>query len=183
MKEPSHIHFEISGSLAAPLVLAGALLFAAGCATPEANPPTSRPNSGYADFYADPALDAFWKVEEWDAQKSEFRVLYSEYKAPTHGVLRLEMSPGRHHLRIGVRNLATQGPVEVDVEIMDQKLTPVRVKMEVSGSTYVREVEDKLRRPGTRRKVTDSEQQVFKLTTETSAPQNYQPKDSVGYAR
>ena len=180
MEKPSHFfQFEVSGSLLALFVLAGALLFAAGCATPESNPPTPRPNFGYADFYADPPLDGFWKVDERNAQRSEFRVLYSEYKAPTHGVLRLELSPGRHRLRLALLNLATEGPVEVELEIVDQKITPVRVNLGASGSTYVREVEDKARDSGRRRKATDSQHQVFKLTPEVGVPQNYLPKGTM----
>src|SRR5262245_11568882 len=103
-----------------------ACLVVTGCATPEANPPSPRADRGYADFYAEPPLDVYWKVEEWDSQKSDFRVIYSEYKPPPNGVLRLEFAPGKHRLRLTFRNLATEGPVEVELQIDAQKITPVR---------------------------------------------------------
>jgi hypothetical protein len=159
------------------------LLIGPGCATPEANPSRPRANRGYADFYADPAMDVFWKVDECDDRGAVSRVIYSEYKSPMNGFLRLELPPGRHHLRLTFLNLTTEGPVPVEVPITSQKITPVRVVRIGAGSTYIRDVDDKLRHPGRRRKVTDVDVRVFKLTPEVQDTASYQPKERMAYAQ
>jgi hypothetical protein len=164
------------------ILAASALLFATGCATPESNPTTPKADRGYADFYPDPPLEVYWEIDEVSPENSESRVLYSRFKAPENGILRLEMSPGPHQLRVSFSNLATEGPVEVKVQIEPQKITPVPVTYSAAGSTYVREVEDKMRDPGRRRKVTDSQYQIFKLAAQTRAVEEYQPKQSMNYA-
>ena len=165
------------------LVIGTGLLVGLGCATPEANPPSPRAEKGYADFYADPSMDVFWKVDECDDQGTVCRVIYSEFKSPLNGFLRLELPPGQHHLRLTFLNLTTEGPVLVQVPITSQKITPVRVVRVAAGSTYVREVEDKLRHPGRRRKVTDVDTRVYKLTPEVQDAVSYQPKERMVYAQ
>src|SRR5262245_10610802 len=140
--------------LSSALVASALLLVLSGCATPEANPPAPSAKKGYADFYADPSRDIYWKIEQWDPRASKFKSFYSKFGAPTNGFLRLELAPGRHRLRISFVNLSTEGPVEVDVEIVPEKITPVQVNYAVAGDTYVRSVEDKARHGGRRREVT-----------------------------
>jgi hypothetical protein len=165
------------------LVVGSGVLLGLGCATPEGNPATPKANKGYGDFYADPPLDVYWKAEECDDKGSTLRVVYSEFKAPANGILRLELAPGTHRLRLMVMNLATEGPVEVQVPITAQKITPVRIRRETAGSTFVREVEDKMRHPGRRRKVTDVDNRVYKLTAEVGDTVAYQPKERMAYVQ
>ena len=163
-------------------IAVGGLLFAAACATRESNPSRPSANHGYVDFYADPPLDVYWKIEQLDRQESVSRVLYSEFKAPSNGVLRLELAPGTYHLKVAFMNYATEGPTEVDVLVTPEKITPVRIKHEAAGSTYVRDVDDKARNPGRMRKVTDYQQQIYKLAAEAGAPEGYQVKERMSYA-
>jgi hypothetical protein len=164
-------------------VIASALFVGLGCATPESNPASPRDDKGYADFYTDPPYDVYWKVQEFDGKASAPRVIYSEFKSPADGILRLALAPGTHHLRLAVLNLATEGPVEVQVPVTAQKVTPVRVRRETAGTTFVREVEDKMRHPGRRRKVTDVDNRVYKLTPEIRAAESYEPKAHMSYAQ
>ncbi len=164
------------------LVTSALLLLLAGCATPEVNPSAPRTDKGYADFYPDPAREIYWEIDLWDAQASQFKSFYSKFGAPDHGILRLELAPGRHRCRITVLNLATKGPVQAEVEIVPEKITPVRVQYEAAGDTYVRSVDDKLAHGGRRREVTDYQHQIYRLSAVAQAPEAYHPKQKMPYA-
>src|SRR5262249_24390335 len=110
------------------LVASCLLLLQAGCSAPEVNRAAPRTDKGYADFYPDPERQIYWEIDLWDAQTSQFKPFYTKFGAPDHGILRLELAPGRHRCRITVLNLATKGPVEVEVEIVPQKIIPVRLQ-------------------------------------------------------
>ena len=158
------------------------LLLALGCSTPEANPGGPKAGRGYVDFYPDPAREIFWKVELWDEATGSYRVLFSRFEAPPQGILRLEVAPGRPRYRLTFMNVATHGPAEVEVEVLPQKVTPVRVTYSGAGESYVRSVEDKVRVGGRRREVTDRSQQVYRLSAEAGVPDDYQPRQQMAYA-
>jgi len=159
------------------------LLGTAGCATPEANPPTPKTNKGYADFYAEPAGEICWRIEERDDRTAQFKQLYSKFSPPEHGIVRLELPPGHHRFQITFLNMATEGPVETDVDIVAEKICPVAVRRESGGETYVRTVEDKARHGGRRREVTDDQQKIYRLLPTPQPAQGYQTKDKMPYAQ
>jgi hypothetical protein len=165
------------------LVASALIVLLAGCATPERNPSAPRTEKGYADFYPDPAREIYWEIDLWDASTSQFKSFYTKFGAPKLGFLRLELPPGRDRCRITVLNLATKGPVEVEVEIVPEKITPVRLQYEAVGETYVRSVDDKVAHGGRRREVTDYQHQIYRLSAATQLPEAYQPKQKMPYAR
>jgi hypothetical protein len=134
------------------------------------------------DFYPDPAREIYWEIDLWDAQTSQFKPFYSRFRAPKLGFLRLELPPGRHRCRITVLNLATKGPVEVEVEIVPEKITPVQMRYEAVGDTYTRSTEDKLAHGGRRRSVTDYQQQIYRLSASAQPPEAYLAKEKMPYA-
>ena len=159
------------------------LLVVAGCATPEANPSVPKPNKGYCDFYSEPAGEIFWRIEQRDDQASQFKPCYSRFSPPEHGIVRLELAPGRRRFRINFLNMATEGPVEADVEIVAGKTCPVEVRRQATRETFVRSVEDKVRHGGRRREVTDDQQQIYRLLASPQPPQVYAAKEKMPYAR
>jgi hypothetical protein len=163
------------------LLAVAACLLAAGCATGH-KLDQPQPGLGYLDFYLDPAYEAYWQVERWNDQKAGFKVLYSKLEAPIDGVLRLPMPPGLYRLRVNIQNLTAEGAVEVMAQTTAGRVTPVHVRRESIGSTYVRDVEDKARQPYRRRKVTDYDYHVFRLTATAEASVDFQPRDAMPYA-
>ena len=165
------------------LILAMLVLVAAGCATSESNPLKPRSNRGYADFYAEPAGDVYWRIDEWDQESSEFKQRYSKFGAPEHGIVRLELAPGVHRFRITFLNMATEAPVDTDVAIVPEKVSPVALRRMPVGDTYVRSVEDKVKHAGRRREVTDDQQQIYRLVPRSLTPEAYQQKAKMRYAQ
>src|SRR5258708_7042065 len=126
---------------AAVAAVRGLLLLAvAGCSTTDVNPGKPRGDKCYADFYADPAREVYWQIESWDDQRKEFRVIYSEFKFPSHGVLRLELPARKNRLRVSFSNLATDGPVEVEVGAARQKAKGVMVSWAPAGGSVRRKI-------------------------------------------
>ena len=165
------------------LILVTLILVAAGCATPEANPPAPRANRGYADFYAEPAGDVYWRIEQWDESSSQFKERYSKFAPPEHGIVRLELPPGPHRFRITFVNMAIEAPVDTEVDILPEKVSPVAVRRMSVSETYVRSVEDKVRHAGRRRDVTDDQQMIYRLVPRSQAPEPYQQKAKMRYAQ
>jgi hypothetical protein len=155
----------------------------AGCVTSEVNPPAPKANKGYADFYAEPAGEICWRIEERDDRTTQFKQLYSKFSPPEHGIVRLELPPGHHRFQITFLNLATEGPVEAEVDIVAEKICPVAVRRESGGETYVRTVEDKARHGGRRREVTDDQQQIYRLLPIPQPTQGYETKDKMRYTQ
>src|SRR5213078_2009585 len=117
------------------------LLFAlwlTGCATPNVNPPQARANTGYVDFHADPPEEFWWEVARFDDRTQDFQRVFSEFSPPPGGVLRLAFAPGTHRLRVTFLNRVIVKPVEVNVELLDAKITPVQITLTEAGVTFVR---------------------------------------------
>ena len=170
------------------LTLAAAALWIVGCATPEANPPQARANTGYVDFYAESADELNWEVVRFDDRTQGLRNLYSELKAPPSGVLRLAFAPGRHRLRVTFLNRVVTQPVVMEVEVQDGKITPVRVTLTNAGTGLV-ETRDRnfggtaRGRYGRRVRIGSDESVMYHLTAVAGPPVAYQFKARMPYAR
>jgi len=165
------------------LTLGALILAVSGCATSESNPPAPRANRGYVDFYAEPAGDVYWRIEEWDDGSSQFKDRYSKFGPPEYGIVRLELPPGPHRFRVNVLNMATEAPADLEVQILPEKVCPVAVRRVPVSETYVRSVEDKVRHAGRRREVTDDQQMIYRLVPRSQAPEAYQQKHKMRYAQ
>src|SRR5215469_12957568 len=117
-------------NLATPLkllVMLGACGFlVAGCASGDVNPTQASANKGYVDFYTEPLADLCWQIERFDERSRDFRQIYWKAEAPSAGVLRLALAPGAYRFRISLLDLGTTGPAEVQGEVVEEKITPVR---------------------------------------------------------
>src|SRR5262249_55212415 len=113
------------------------ILFSFGCASPtDVNPPAAKPHTGYVDLFADPADDLSWHVEAFNPEKNRFEVAHSDVKYLEGDVLRLAFKPGRNRLRVSFLNCVGQ-PAECAVNILDGRITPVRVTVTETGTTQV----------------------------------------------
>ena len=124
--------------------MVGLLLgFVCGCATPDVNPPTARTGRGYVDLYTMPKSEVWWKVDVFDPGRQGYKEFTAQFKAPGEGIFRVEARPGRHKARISFVNQAIEAPAEIEVEVREGMITPVKVTLEQGDSTYVRIVEDR----------------------------------------
>jgi hypothetical protein len=173
-------------SIAFPLLLATASLWSSGCATRDVNPPHAGADTGYVDFYTVSSGDIYWRVERLDKSGQRERV-YSEPKAPSGGVLRLSFAPGDQHLLITILNQVVVKPAEVEVEVQNGKITPVRITLTPAGATQVqtsRERYGERARGGGGRRTDYSSKEAasYEQSAVAETPLAYQPKEQMSYA-
>jgi len=178
-----HLHTILLVTLLAALSLGGM-----GCATRDVNPPQARVNTGYTDFYAAPAEELQWQVERIDAPGKGDELVYSELKSPARGILRLSFSPGHHRLIIRILNRVLTQPLEIEVEVAESKITPVRVALTPAGIAFVATRQESYggtARGHLGRRVNYGSDQttLYALTAVVEAPIGYQPKEQMSYAR
>lgn len=170
------------------LPLSALALLAPGCATRNVNPPQARANTGYVDFHADASAGLSWEVARFDELKRAFQRVSSELAPPPGGVLRLEFAPGHHRLRVTFLNRVVTKPAEVEVEVQDGKVLPVRVTLTEAGTTLVRTKEESrggtaYGRYGRRTKIGSDESVIYDISAVAAPPVAYQPKEQMPYAR
>jgi hypothetical protein len=169
------------------LMLAAVGLFVTGCASPNVNPPQARANTGYVDFHADPSAGLCWEVARFDGRSQSFNRVFSELDPPSGGVLRLAFAPGRHRLRITFLNRVIAKPAEVEVEVQDAKITPVRVTLIEAGTALVRTERENRGgtakgRYGRRTTIRSDATAMYNLSAVADAPIPYQLKERTPYA-
>jgi hypothetical protein len=165
------------------LLVAGVLLVAGGCASPNVNPASARHGMGYVDFYATDADNLYWDVTDLKQNKKVF------YKFDPLGepILRLAFKPGQYELKINFLNhvIATPGTAEVDVQ--EGMITPVivtllpagealyRTKRTAAGSTYYGTY-------GRRTSIHDNPATSYEVALDPQPPLPYQRKEQMSYA-
>ena len=162
-------------------MLAAAGLLLSGCASPNVNPPQARVNTGYVDFHADSSEELNWQVRRFDDRTRSFQHVFSELKPPQDGFLRLAFAPGSHRLQVTFLNRVIVKPVEVEVEVQDGKITPVRVTLTAAGVSLVRTREENVGGVGSRRygrhaKIGADEAARYDISAEAESPVAYQLK-------
>jgi hypothetical protein len=140
------------------------------------------------DFYADPSSDLCWEVARFDEQRQAFQRLFSRLEPPQGGVLRLAFAPGRHRLQVTFLDRVVSKPAEMEVEVNDGKVTPVRVTLTEAGARSVITRDDaRARREygayGRRTKINSEEAVLYEISAIAAAPVAYQPKERMPYTR
>lgn len=168
-----------------PVVAIG--LSAQGCATGNVNPPKARANTGYVDFHAGASAELSWEVSRWDDRSRDFDLIFWDLDPPPGGILRLAFAPGRHRLRVAFLNCVIKKPVEVEVEVQDGKILPVRVTLTEAGTTVV-ETKSQERggtafgRYGRRTKFSSEEMVMYDISAVPAPTVAYQPRERMPYA-
>jgi hypothetical protein len=167
------------------LALAGGFL--AGCASPNVNPAMPKANTGYADFFTDSAEDLDWEVRQLNTATGQFEPVFSRLKPIEGRILRLAFAPGRYSLRVTFLNRVIAKPAEVEVEVQDGKITPVRVTLTEAGATSVRTKETSrggtlYGRYGRRTKIGSDEASMNSISAVAAPPVAYQVKERMAYA-
>jgi hypothetical protein len=160
---------------------AAALLFVAGgCATPDVNPAAAKAGRGYVDLYTVPKSAAWWKVDVFDPNRQSYKEFTAQFEAPADDIFRVQARPGRHKARISFVNQAIEAPAEIEVEVGEGMITPVKVTLEQGDKTYVRVVEDRAK-VHYRNKVSDYSQTRVRISAEAQSPVPYTAKQNTAY--
>jgi hypothetical protein len=168
--------------------LAAIGLWVQGCATRNVNPPQARANTGYVDIHAGLTNDLNWDVTRWDDHSRNWQSVFWDLEPPPGGVLRLAFPPGRQRLRIALLNRVITRPVEVEVEVQDGKVTPLRVTLSAAGTTVVQTKEQSrggtaFGRYGRRTRFGSDEMTMYHLSASATPPAAYQVREQMPYAR
>jgi hypothetical protein len=169
------------------LTLAAIGLSVQGCATRNVNPHQARANTGYVDFHAGPSAELSWEVSRWDDRSRDFDLVFWDLDPPPGGILRLAFAPGRHRLRVAFLNCVVKKPAEVEVEVQDGKILPIRVKLTEAGTTVVETKEQErggtaFGRYGRRTKFGSEEMMMYDIAIAVAPPVAYQPREQMPYA-
>jgi hypothetical protein len=168
------------------LMLVAVGLLVVGCASPNVNPPQARANTGYVDFHADSASELCWEVARFDGRSQSYQRVFSELEPPLGGVLRLAFAPGRHRLRVTILNRVITQPAEVEVELQDGKITPVRVTLTEAGVALVQTRQTSRGgtargRYGRRTTIGSDETVMYAISAVADTPVAYQLKERMSY--
>lgn len=168
------------------LLTATALLFAAGCASPNVNPPQAEPNTGYIDLYSPTDGGLCWEVGESTAATSNLRTVFSDVKPVEGDRLRLAFAPGRHWLHVTFLNRVISGPAVFSCDIQAGCILPVAISLTPVGQTTVVSKQTTMAgtssgRSGRQIKINREEALRYDLSAQVGSAFPYQPKDQINY--
>ena len=163
-----------------------AWLFALGCASTNVNPSHPKAGTGYVDFYAEPAAELCWDIEQVDGAGG--KKLFSRFEPVRESTLRLAFRPGKYRLQVTFLNRVILEPAEVDIEVKDGMITPVQVKFSEAGTTMVEQKEVQVRgtaygRYGRATKIRAEESKMFRIEAGAQPSRPYATREQMPYAR
>src|SRR5262245_24620048 len=113
----------------------GMLCILNGCSTTTKTSEKPVPGAGFVDIYTVPDVPGLaWDVQRYDPNKKRHILVYSEVQATSTGRLRVTLPVGHHDLRVAFLNRVLLRPAEVEIEVMEGKVTPVKLTLEGSGT-------------------------------------------------
>jgi hypothetical protein len=168
--------------------LAAMCYFVSGCASADVNPQVPHAKTGYVDIYCAENAGIDWDVKRFSAPDKRYLSVFSELNPVDGGVLRLAFPPGPHKLRITVLNHVIKTPADIDAEVVDGKITPLRIAFNDVGDVVVQSSQTSIgasaagryRRPVT---LTSTEADMYDLSAIPSEPIAYLPKQRMSYWR
>lgn len=167
------------------LVALAAVAF--GCASPNVDPPVAKAHTGYVDLYLAIPDELAWEVRDCLSGTNPFKTLYFDVRPVPGGVLRLALEPGPHRLRVTCVNRAVAHPAEIEIDVRDGMITPLRATLSDVGVVMVRTKEQgtgstAYGRYGRRTKIGSDETVLYDIALAADAPVAYQPKERMHYA-
>jgi hypothetical protein len=167
--------------------LAAVAMLGFGCASPNVNPPRPKAHTGYVDFDLAVADELALEVREYRSGTNSFKTLYFDVRPVQNEPLRLALAPGRHRLRVTCVNRAINHPAEIEVEVDEGKITPLRLTLTDVGVVLVRTKElgtgsTAYGRYGRRTKIGSDETVLYDVSLAVEPPVAYQPKEHMDYA-
>jgi len=169
-------------ALASLIMLAAVLAgLTAGCATGNGHRSAARAGLGFVDFRSDPPDDLAWQVSRFDFEKRAWLPVWSDFKPPASGVLRLACAPGPYQFQVTFLNRVVLQPALVPVEVVEGLTTPVSVALIPNGTMTVDQKQAvRLGAPvksaqGQRSKYNDDQYPAYQLDVTVQAPVTYHP--------
>jgi hypothetical protein len=168
------------------LPIVAALLFAAGCANPNVNPPQAQPNTGYIDLYSPTDGGLCWDVGESEGHGNHFRTVFSDVKPVEGDRLRLAFRPGSHRFRVTFLNRVVSEPAIFNCDIPAGNIVPVAISFVSAGQTTVLSKQTTIGgtpsgRGGRQTTVNSEETLRYHLSAEVGQAFSYQPKNQINY--
>lgn len=161
-------------------------LMAAGCASPNVDPPTARAHTGYVDFFADDA-NLYWQVDQIEAD-GKTRQTFSLFAPLDEHILRLAFAPGQYRFRVTFMNHAIRTPGVVEVEVKDSMITPVQVTLVDVGEALVQSKSVQggatyFGHYGRNTRITDNPNVMYQVNLAAGPVATYKPKAAMPYAK
>ncbi len=165
------------------LLAAGIILAASGCTSPNVNPASARPDTGYVDFYCDNADNLYWDITDIKQNK---KVFY-EFDPIKEPILRVALKPGEYQLRINFLNHVISTPATTEVDVHNGMITPVTVTLVAAGTETVRDTDTRVGgtyygRYGRGTKIVTTESTSYDILAEPRPSVTYQQKALMPYA-
>jgi len=152
---------------------------AAGCASPDVNPTRAKPGTGYVDFYADDDAGLCWQIGQLGKDPGHGKPLVGEFRARTNEIVRVAFPPGEYRFTLSFLNRVIEKPAKVTVDVIEGKITPVRLILDETGKTLIESRETRMgasyTRTGRTTKVRATEGATFGIRAEVG--------ESIPYAR
>jgi len=166
------------------LIIAALCWSVAGCATKKASTASSHSGNGYVDFFTDEA-DLEWKVVKLENGGKAKTVAEAHAQVDPRGV-RLEFAPGHYRFQVTFLNRVIAKPAEVDVEVLEGRVTPVHVKFGKAVTSAViatPSLNTTMVDPAGRRiNLDENETITYEIHASAASPVIFQPMDRMMYA-
>jgi hypothetical protein len=185
MKTNSFIWRHLPGIPACiPVVLL--CLLAAGCASPNVDPPTPRVHTGYVDFFADNE-NLYWQVDQIGPD-GKTKQIFALFDPLNEHILRLAFAPGHYRFRVTFMNHAIRTPGVVDVEVQEGMITPVQVTLVDVGEALVQSKSVQggatyFGHYGRNTRITDNPNVMYQVDLAAGPVTTYKPKAAMPYAK
>ena len=158
-----------------------------GCLSSDVNPSHAHSHKGYVDFYNDSAVPLCWQIDRFDARAQDFRQIFWSVEPPANAILRLPFAPGSYRFGITILNRDTIGPAEIEVQVVDGKITPVHVTFTEKGTSEIRGTTTSAGGTvygtyGRRTKFRYNPAAMYSVSTATAESMVYRPKSEMPYA-
>jgi len=174
---------------AAIFVVATLLFLTAGCKSTPEGALTPRPGKAYLDFYTEAEAGTLsWDIQKYDPVSKRHRILFSEIKPTRYNVVRVQLPPGEHQVRVAFLNQPIKLPATLKVSAREGMVTPIKVALTEgqSGTFQQREQRYGPTARGHYGRITEVrtiQGHAFEVTAKASDPVAYVQRDQMPYAR
>lgn len=164
--------------------LTAALVLGVGCKSANTNSPVAKANTGYVDFYAGTNAPLSWEIKEISP---ETKTLFSQINPVTESIVRVAVPPGHYKLQITFLNRTVEKPAELELDVRDGMILPVKVDLQGAGEVSSRRVEtsihQSIKQPRMGRDIEYPSANLYRISVVPQQPIAYRSKEAMPYFR